>query len=141
MSNATFEKVGRTDTPIYGPRRLLVCGFSAPVQPKFQAVLKMAGLDNVPVVWAGADDRDETLAALFDQIGGYGLGRPSDLPRAIIVAGIFEKQLHLLMSACRQAGMKNALWAALTPTSQTWTLGALLNELAAERDQLAARRR
>ena len=29
--------------------------------------------------------------------------------------------------------MKPALWAAVTPTSETWTLGQLLEELQAEK--------
>jgi len=36
--------------------------------------------------------------------------------------------------------MKGALWAALTPTSEKWTLSALLHELSAERTQLANRK-
>jgi hypothetical protein len=37
--------------------------------------------------------------------------------------------------------MQASLWAALTPTSETWTLKALLEELSAERRQLAGSRR
>jgi hypothetical protein len=33
------------------------------------------------------------------------------------------------------------MWAALTPTSETWTLKALLEELSAELRQMSARRR
>ncbi|MBI5895900.1 MAG: DUF3783 domain-containing protein, partial [Desulfobacterales bacterium] len=42
-----------------------------------------------------------------------------------------------LMSGCRQAGMRQALWAALTPTSESWPLGQLLKELSTERAALA----
>jgi hypothetical protein len=37
------------------------------------------------------------------------------------------------MGGCRQAQMKPALWATLTPTSETWALQDLLKELSAER--------
>jgi hypothetical protein len=33
--------------------------------------------------------------------------------------------------------MQQALWATLTPTSETWTLEALLAELAAEQQALS----
>jgi hypothetical protein len=63
---------------------------------------------------------------------GCGWKVSSQLPRAIIMAGITQKELHQLMSGCRQAEMKQALWATLTPVSENWTLKDLLAELAAE---------
>lgn len=139
MTGGTFEKVQRSDTCMYGPAKLLLCGFSAPAQPKFKAVLKMAGLDAIPVVWVGDDNQHRTLAALLALPDGSGTGIESTLPRAIIVSGITENQLHALMTTCRQAGMQQALWAALTPTSETWPLAQLLAELQAERKALAER--
>ena len=56
------------------------------------------------------------------------------------MAGISENELHRLMTVCKKAGMRNALWAALTPTSETWTLAALLAELSAERRQMQPKR-
>ena len=67
---------------------------------------------------------------------GAGRGESSTLPRAIIVAGITERQLQTLMAVCRKTGMKQALWATLTPTSETWLLKQLLAELTAERKAL-----
>jgi len=140
MNDAGFEKVTQTDTAMYGPRRLLVCGFSAEAQPKFLTVLKMADMADIPVVWAMASQKDQRLGTLLALDGGHGRGEASDLPRAIIVSGIMEKQLHRLMDICRKTGMKGALWAALTPTSEKWTLSSLLHELSAERTQLANRK-
>jgi hypothetical protein len=56
----------------------------------------------------------------------------SELPRAVIMSGVTQNELHLLMSGSRQAGMKPPLWATLTPTSETWAVQDLLKELAAE---------
>jgi hypothetical protein len=44
------------------------------------------------------------------------------------------------MTLCRKTGMQSSLWAALTPTSETWPLAQLLAELQAERKALAGRR-
>jgi hypothetical protein len=63
----------------------------------------------------------------MDEPDGFGGGTASDLPRAVIVAGISEKELHLLMSGCRKAQMQQALWATLTPTSTDWALKDLLS--------------
>jgi hypothetical protein len=37
--------------------------------------------------------------------------------------------------------MKQALWATLTPTSETWTIQSLLTELAAEHEMMQQRKR
>lgn len=141
MPNSTFEKVKRSDTRMYGPPKLMLCGFSATAQPKFMSVLKMAGLGEVPVVWVSQADTKNTLAELLEMPDGSGTDNGSTLPRAIIVSGITENQLHSLMTVCRKTGMQQALWAALTATSETWPMGQLLAELQAERKALSKNRK
>jgi len=136
MTDAGFEKLTQSDTPLYGPKKLIVCGLSAELQPKFEKVLDMAGLKEVSLVWAHESQQDARLSELTDLPSGSGRGDSSALPRAIIVAGITERQLQTLMAVCRQSGMKNSLWATLTPTSETWLLKNLLAELLAERKAL-----
>jgi len=136
MTDAAFEKITSSDKPLYGPEKLIVCGFSMEVQPKFEAVLKMAGLEQVPLVWALDSQADTRLSDLIALPSGSGMGESSTLPRAIIVAGISERQLQALMAVCRQTGMQPPLWATLTPTSETWLLRDLLAELNAERKAL-----
>ena len=141
MSDGTFEKVSHSDNPLYGPARLLLCGFPAPAQSKFRIVLEMTGLDRVPVVWANSGHQEMALADLVALPEESGADIDSDLPRAIIVSGISENQLHALMTICRKSGMQPALWAVLTPTSETWPLRQLLAELQVERDALAKQRK
>ena len=137
MTDGTFEKVQRSDTRMYGPTKLLLCGFDAPAQPKFMAVLEAAGMQRIPVVWVSEAMAGERLSALLDLPEGSGAGEGSALPRAIVVSGITENQLHALMTRCRESGMQQSLWAALTPTSETWTMQQLLEELQAERKALS----
>jgi hypothetical protein len=139
MTDGTFEKVRRSDDPMYGPRKLLLCGFPASAQPPFTTVLEMAGLADIATVWANQDHAARTLSDLLALPDGTGSGQDSSLPRAVVVAGITENQLHTLMAVCRKSGMQQALWAALTPTSETWPLENLLDELQAERKALARR--
>lgn len=139
MTEGTFEKVHHSDNPLYGPPKLLLCGFSNQAQDQFRTILSMVGLEAVPVIWAHADHARETLRALLTLPDGTGAGMPSTLPRAVIVSGITENQLHGLMTRCRQSGMGPALWATVTPTSEDWALGNLLGELQAEREAFARR--
>ncbi|WP_319409703.1 DUF3783 domain-containing protein [uncultured Desulfosarcina sp.] len=141
MTDGTFEKVRHSDSRMYGTPKLLLCGFPAPAQSKFEAVLKMAGLQDVGIVWANQKDGKETLATLLGWPDDTGAGTGSELPRAIIVSGITENQLHGLMTLCRKTGMQQSLWAALTPTSEKWPLAQLLTELQAERKALSGRRK
>jgi len=131
--DAKFEKMTRSNTPLYGVRKLLMCGFSGKAQEKFLAMLKMAGLADLDIVWASKAGAEETVGGLMALPGGTGKGESSSLPRAVIAGGITEGQLQALMTLARKSGMKQTLWAVLTPTSETWPLGRLLEELAAER--------
>jgi hypothetical protein len=140
MTHAKFEKVGRSEKPLYGPRKLLLCGFPPGAQSKFLAVLGMVGLGDVSRVWVVTSQGEQTLAALLALEDDSGAGLSSDLPRAIIVAGITENELMRLMSVCKKTGMAQSMWAALTPTSENWTVSQLLTELTAERKQLQKRR-
>lgn len=132
----TFEKVTASDKPMHGPRKLLLCGFPAEAQSKFKTLLKMIDLDGLPAIWVTPSQSELYISDLLSLADDTGKGISSSLPRAIIVSGIFEKELHYLMRACQQTGMQSALWAALTPTSETWTLQQLLAELATERSAM-----
>jgi hypothetical protein len=139
MSTPGFEKIGRSDTSLFGPRKLLLCGFGPEAQEKFKALLEMLGLSRLALVWLSQGQSEETIGNLVGLADGTGTAHPSNLPRTVIVCGITQNELHQLMSGCRKAGMKQALWAALTPTSIHWPLKHLLAELEAERKALAAR--
>jgi hypothetical protein len=132
-TDAKFEKVSRSETALHGPRKLLLCGFGAGAQEKLKKVLTFAGLSDVPRIWAAADQAETLLSELMALPEDTGEGIGSSLPRAIVVGGITEKELQRLMMVCRKSGMKQLLWAALTPTSEGWPLKRLLDELAAER--------
>lgn len=138
MTKASFEKIESTEKQLYGPRRLLLCGFSAAAQSKFKTLLNMLQISDLPLIWITSAQLESSIEALLDLPDGGGEGKPTKLPRAIIVSGITEKELHRLMSGCRQAGMQSSLWAVVTPTSIQWTVQKLLAELSAE--QKAMRR-
>jgi hypothetical protein len=141
MTDAKFEKVSRTDQPLYGPRKLLLCGFSQSVQPNFNKLLELIGLSEIPKVWITENQADIQVGELVTLRDNAGFGVSSELPRAIIMAGITQNEMHRLMTGCRQSKMKQTLWATLTPTSETWTIQSLLGELAAEHREMQKRKR
>ena len=132
MADDGFQKVDQSDNMLYGPRKLLLCGFTAEVQPKFITLLDMIGLSSIPLVWVTQDQADIHVGELVQLDDGAGTGASSELPRAIIMSGISQNELHTLMAGCRKSGMQQPLWATLTPTSESWPIQNLLKELAAE---------
>jgi len=140
MSEGGFEKVSPSDKPMYGPRKLLISGFSAEVQPKFVKFIEILGLPGIPIVWVAEEHAGSLISEVLALADNTGLGVSSELPRAIIMCGLTQNELHLLMSGSRQAGMKPPLWATLTPTSETWTVRDLLKELAAEHEVMQQRK-
>jgi hypothetical protein len=140
MTDAKFEKVSNTDRPLYGPRKILLCGFSQSVQPNFSKLLELIGLSEIPKVWVVEKQADLPVSELVELEDGTGWGVSSELPRAIIMAGITQNEMHRLMTGCRESKMKPTLWATLTPISETWTIQSLLNELAAEHKAMQKRK-
>ena len=136
MSDGKFEKVTRSEKPLYGPRKLILCGFAAGLQDKFLKVLEVAGLQGLAAVWAAENMADDKIGQLIELPNGTGTGTDSSLPRTIVVAGISESELHSLMNTCRASGMQQPLWAVLTPVSEKWALRQLIVELESERKAL-----
>jgi hypothetical protein len=140
MNDAGFEKVSPTDKPMYGPRKLLICGFAAEVQPNFVKLLEIIGLSDMPKIWVTETHAGSLITEVLALEDNTGWGVSSEIPRAIIMCGLTQNELHLLMSGSRQAGMKPPLWATLTPISETWTVQDLLKELAAEHQAMQQRK-
>ena len=140
MTNAGFEKVVPSEKKLYGPRKLLLCGFSVESQPKFKMLLEMLGIADLPLIWVTENESNAMISSLFSLSDGSGEGKSSALPRAIVAGGVTQQELHRLMSGCRQAGMRQSLWAVLTPTSEQWQLGDLLRELAAEHEAMTQKK-
>ena len=134
-SDAKFEKIGKTGRPLYGPKKLLVCGFSPDSRKQFAAAQKTAGVEAVDTVWLDESHAEHRLADLMELPGNTGeeTASAAGLPRAVIVGGITETQLRSLMTVAKKTGMQKILWAVLTPTSQQWPLARLLAELESER--------
>ena len=136
---ATFSRVSRSSQPLYGPRKLLICGFTPEGQTALDEVLSAAAVADLPLLYAGSADLEETLGDLFGRPDQAGRGEASRMPAAIIMAGIAENELHQLITSYRSAGLPAPMWATLTPTSEKWTLHQLLQELSAERQALEKR--
>jgi hypothetical protein len=133
MTEGTFKKIGNSAEPMYGPRAVLVCGFTPLEQETVMNLLDNIELADVAVIIATTADTEARLGDLLARPDQEGLGSDSDAARAVIMSGITEGELHQIISSYRSTGLPRPLWATLTPFSENWTLAALLAELQKER--------
>ena len=129
---AEFKKVEKSEKKMYGPRGLLVCGYAEEERKVFLDFTSKIDMSDVPVIFAVNEDVEAKLGELYTHEHKTGITGPSELPRSVIMSGLSQEELHRLMAAYREAGFVSQIWASLTPTSETWTLKALLIELLAE---------
>ena len=127
-----FKRIDKSEKKMYGPRGLLVCGYQEEERILFLDFINKINMSDVPVIFAVNEDVEKNLGDLFTHKHKSGSTGDSELPRSVIMSGLSQSELHGLMGAYREAGFVSQIWASLTPTSETWTLKALLIELLAE---------
>ena len=131
--NHSLKVVGESREKMYGPRSLLICGFSSDERKTILKIFKNKKFKNLPIVYTTSEDRLERMKNMVMRDHASGLDSECGLERAIIMSGLTEKELHLTMSAYKKMKLPKPLWATLTPTSQNWTVEALISELNKER--------
>ena len=136
-----FKKVGKSDKKMYGPRKLLVCGYTEAERRVLLSLLKENGLSAFPVIFATNSDLQRTLKEVLDSDDRYDNGEVSGIKRAVIMSGFTQKELHALMGAYRGSQLPAQLWATLTPVSENWPVAGLLDELAAEAEAIKKQRK
>lgn len=142
MVKSDFSKVtGSAKKLLYGQRGALVCGYGAAEQDMLLAMLERWNLSDVPVIFAGMDDAERPVGEVLREPAGHGRGTDSPLPRAMILSGVTEKELNTIMAAWKHLGLPPQNWAALTPTSEAWTVMDLLAELDMERIAMQSMRK
>ena len=136
MGENGFQKVGESDERMYGPRAIALCGFPAAERKELSELLSRGRLKDAPVIGVTDAQAERTLAEVLAGPHAGGVEEESSLARAIVVAGLTEGELQRFMAAYRSLGWAHTLWAALTPTSETWTVRTLLAELSAEAEAI-----
>jgi len=136
MEDGTFEKVGQSEERMYGPKGVLVCGYPPSEHKFFMLFMDKAGFNDRPVIFVRTEDASKSLKALLSLPTAWGAEEPSSLARALIMSGFTKNELHKIMSAYRWAELPHQLWATMTPVSENWTVGQLLEELQKEEEAL-----
>jgi len=133
MSEGIFKKVGESAEQMYGPRAILVCGFTPSEQKTMIKLLDTIQLTDVPVIFASDANTEICLCELLTLPNQTGRNTDCDIDRAVILSGMTERELQQILSSYKGAALPRPLWATLTPFSENWTLSILLEELKKER--------
>jgi hypothetical protein len=139
MSQETFKKIGDSAKQMYGPRAILICGFTPFEQETVMNALDSIELADVPVIVATVADAETRLGEMLTRPDQTGLGADSDTARAVVMSGITANELDNIISVYRSTGLPRPLWATLTPVSENWTLATLLEELKKERNAMESK--
>ena len=137
----TMRKVGQSSKRMFGPRRLLACGYPETQQQALLSLLKKSRLTSVPVIFATNSDIQRTLKEVLESDDRHGQGEASDMKRAVIMSGFTQKELHTLMASYRKSKLPTQHWATLTPVSESWVVTDLLDELEAEAEAIKKQRK
>jgi len=127
-----FTKVGKSKRHIYGPKGLLVCGYPEKERADFLKFIDKVGLSGIRIVFASSNDLGTSVSDILTHENNAGFVGASNMPRAIVMSGLTQNELHRLLAAYRKAGFTHQIWATLTPISEKWPLEHLLNELQTE---------
>ncbi len=138
---STFQKVENSGKRMYGPKGLLVCGYPEPEQLALLSLLRENKLTNFPVIFATNGDTQTALKQIFAADDRHGHGESSEMIRATIMSGFTQEELHILMESHKSSNLPTQLWAALTPTSENWSVIDLLNELSSEHEAVEKQRK
>ncbi|MCE9615204.1 MAG: DUF3783 domain-containing protein [Lentisphaerae bacterium] len=136
-TTGTFRPLDQPDRRLPGKTAVLVSGHAPEEQSRLLEALSRAGLPALPVVFVTDKSATLTLQDLAACPHATGLHETAPLPRAIVLSGLQESQLHTVMAAYKACRLPPALWATATDTTASWTLRALLDELQKERQALA----
>ena len=135
----SLKVVGESKKRMYGPRGILVCGFSSEERKSILKMLSDKKFKSLPVVYATTADRTELMKDMITRAHKTGLEdecipeNECRLDRAIIMSGLTEKEFHRTMTNYKKLKMVKPLWASLTPTSENWTVESLISELNSEK--------
>jgi hypothetical protein len=141
MSNGTFEKMGKSEEKLYGPKGIIVCGYPPPEHEPLANALEKLGFGDRPIIFMTDNTAVESLKNVLTFENRSGIGQPSRMARALIMSGFTQEEVHRLMNAYRQAGLPRQFWATLTPASESWSVSHLLEELAAEDEAMKGQQR
>ncbi|MDA8403635.1 MAG: DUF3783 domain-containing protein [Desulfobacteraceae bacterium] len=118
----SFKVVGESKKRMYGPRGLLVCGFSKEERTAIKKLLAKKTFGQIPLVFSAESDRQTLVKEMLAKTPDSGQNQPCFLERAIIMSGVTEQELHYIMAEYKKTSLPKPLWASLTPTSEKWTI-------------------
>jgi len=125
----SLKVVGKSKKRMYGPRAIMVSGFTPDERQILLKMFKNKKFKKIPVVYTSDKDKPVLVKEMFQRDNLSGFDENCSLNNAIIMSGLTEKEFHFTMSAYKKTKLPKPLFATLTPTSENWTVDSLVTEL------------
>ncbi len=135
-AETTFRPIGDSDQKMHGNTAVLISGFSTDEQTTLYEKFPAWGMEKVSLIVIAAETLPLTLAQATALPNQSNMGQTAELPRAVIMSGLQERQLNTFMRGYREIGLTRPLWASVTAHSEQWTVKYLLVELLKEREAM-----
>ncbi|MFO7816616.1 MAG: DUF3783 domain-containing protein [Thermodesulfobacteriota bacterium] len=135
-----FTRVKNSEVRMYGPRCFILCGYLRDEKERISDLLAELGMLDVILKPVNQKHLHLELKGIMHSNADPAY-EPQISARAIIMAGISENELKKFMHGWKGLKFPAQQWAVLTPTSENWTLTALLTELKKEAAAMAGKGR
>jgi len=135
-----FTRVKDSGVRMYGPRCFILCGYLREEKEQISDLLIRLGMQDVTLRPVSQKYLHQELKEIMHSHADPEYEQHIST-RAIIMAGISENELKKFMHGWKDLKFPAQLWAVLTPTSETWTLTALLTELKKEATAMSGKDR
>ena len=130
--DGSFKKVGSSKRKMYGKHEaVLICGYNSELKAQLSNLIKKIGI-TAKIIFPDNELGTKTLKEILEMPDNYGFEKDSDFKPNINISGLTEEDFHKILDLFRNSGLPAPLIAALTPTSENWTIPALQKELEAE---------
>lgn len=132
--SSDFQKVGDSNEPMIGDKKLLVGGFTEKDLKVLSSKIEQSRLSGIPLRLVFVEEEDELLHDILKGVA------PTDgtplVQRFLLMSGFSDKELKVLLNGYKKWKLPKTLFATATPTNLNWTLGDLVDELLSEADAM-----
>jgi hypothetical protein len=134
--DATFQALDATSEETCGPHAALLCGFSRDEARSITALLEHAAAD-YRVVCCTTTMGNWTIERALGGDDGGALLPVDKVPRVVLLSGLPDGQVQAVLEAYSSTGIARPIFAVATPANLGFTVIQLLEELIAERQEMA----
>jgi hypothetical protein len=140
MNDGTFREFDQDEKGAFGPRSVLLCGFSVEETAKICDLLKVAGAPGHRVILCTDAMIGKSVEEALETTDVSDPLPSERLPRVMVLSGLAGQQVRALIDSYAATGLRRPIFAVSTPSNLGFSLRDLLVELLKEHQAMTQRR-